>query len=802
MDTQQRKRLNQCAVPLWHETGQHPFRMKLYTLLLGLSLLPFAANATSPRLTNLLPTGGQRGTEVEVRFTGQRLDDAQEIIFYQPGITARKLDSVKTNSVRTTLQIASDCRFGEHQMRLRTATGVSELRTFWVGPFASTNEVEPNSEFAKPQAVPLNSTVLGTILADDVDCFRVSATAGQRLTAEVEAMRLGRGAFDAHVAILDADGKVLAAAEDSTLAMQDAIVSIIAPKTGDYIVQVRESSFGGKEDYHYRLHIGNFPRPVVVYPVAGRAGEKVNVKFLGDVKGDFAQEFKLPTTAQEKFALFAEQGGFSAPSPNWLRVTPLPCVLEAEPNDTRETAASAPEAPVVFNGIIGKASDHDWFRFRTKKGANLQINVFARRLRSPLDSAIQIVNAKGASVAENDDAAGPDSALTFKPEEDGEYTVLVRDHLKRGGADFVYALEIAPVEPSLSVKIPEVARNDTQSRQTITVPRGNRFATLASVKRANFSGDVAFRISGLPTGVKLLADPLAAKTDAAPLVFEAAADAPIGGKLLDLVVVSTNRLEGHFRNDIDLVPAGNNTFYYGTRVEKLYVAVIEAAPFKLRLVEPKVPLVQGGTMEMQVEVERAAGFDEPVSLKMVWSPPGVTAQSDVTIPKGKGSVAFPLNAKADAEVRSWKIAVLGSATVSSGPLFVSTQLAKFDVAEPFLTAVIEKSACEPGRSTNILVKLDQKIPFTGKATVKLLGLPEKATTPDVQITSADKEVIFKVTVDPKCPTGSHKNLFCSVAIKKDGEVIPHSLGAGGILRIVPPKKPVVAAEVPKKVAKN
>ena len=31
------------------------------------------------------------------------------------------------------VKIAADCRLGEHAFRLRTATGLSELRTFWVG---------------------------------------------------------------------------------------------------------------------------------------------------------------------------------------------------------------------------------------------------------------------------------------------------------------------------------------------------------------------------------------------------------------------------------------------------------------------------------------------------------------------------------------------------------------------------------------------------------------------------------------------------------------------------------------------
>ena len=803
----------------------------LWSLAIGhWSSLP--AHAVAPRLTNLLPPGGQRGTEVEVRFTGQRLDDTKEIVFYAPGIAVVSMD-VSTNRLKAMLKIAPDCRLGEHTMRLRTATGVSEVRTFWVSAFTNLAEVEPNTEPTKAQPVPLNVTINGSITSDDLDYFAVTAGKGQRLTAEIEGMRLGRGAFDPYLAIQDKEGRLLSEAKDSALGLQDAIASVIAPEAGDYIVLVRDTAFGGRDDYHYRLHVGTFPRPTAVYPIAAQVGSTVRATFLGDVKGEFEQEIKLPDMPQEKFGVFARfrdnrgpadqtssletrnskletsqslltsaatRDEPGAPSPNWMRVTKFPTAIEAEPNDSRERTGEAHEVPVVFNGVLSKAGDHDWLRFHAKKGQNLQVTVFARRLRSPLDSAIQIVSSKGVPVADNDDAAGPDSSVNFKPDEDGEYSVLVRDHLKRGGPEFVYCVEVAPVEPSLTVKIPEVARNDTQSRQYIAVPRGNRFATLMSVKRASLSGDLVFRADGMPQGVTLAAETMPGKVDQFPLVFEAASDAPVTGKLIDLSAVATNRLAGHFRNDIELVQGPNNTSYYGTRVDKFLVAVTEAAPFRLRVVEPKVPLVQGGSMDLQVMAERDPGFEEPINVKMVWNPPGVTSLPDMTIPKGSNSVTYVLNAKPDADLRDWKIAVHGSAKVNDGDLFVSSQLAKLSVGEPFLTATIERTACEPGKSTNIVVKLEQRMPFEGKATIKLVGLSDKISVPSKEITKDDKEVVFQAKVDPGCSVGSQRNLFCTVAIEKDGEVIPHRVGQGGVFRVVPVKKPVVAAAEPKKVA--
>jgi hypothetical protein len=119
-----------------------------------------------------------------------RLTDAQEILFYTPGFSVTKFQVVNDNQVKATIKIAPDCRLGEHAMRIRSATGISELSTFWVGALPTIDEKEPNSDFTAPQKIPLNVTVLGVVDNEDVDYFAVQAKKGQRLSAEIEGMRL------------------------------------------------------------------------------------------------------------------------------------------------------------------------------------------------------------------------------------------------------------------------------------------------------------------------------------------------------------------------------------------------------------------------------------------------------------------------------------------------------------------------------------------------------------------------------------------------------------------------------------
>ncbi len=750
------------------------------------------AGAVAPHLASVLPTGGRRGTQLEISFRGERLQDTEEIIWYEPGLEVVKLGPVTNKFLKAQVKIAPDCRLGEHHVRLRTATGLSELRTFFVGPYPVVAEKEPNNDPTNAQKVALNTTVAGVVTSEDVDCFAVEARQGDLLSAEVEGMRLGRGLFDPRLAVLDSHGAVLADVDDTQLAMQDPFVSLIVLADGTYIIRLRESTYGGNDNCHYRLHIGAFPRPTLVYPMGGQAGEKITLAFSSEATGRFTQPVKLPPTPEEKFGVYAELDGLPAPSPNWIRVSDFPNVLEAAPNQDREHATATDLAPpLALNGVISQKGEEDWFRFHAAKGVAVDVSVYARRLGSPLDSAIEVFDAKGHSLASNDDAVGADSALKFTPPETSNYLVRIHDTLGRGGRDFAYRIELTPAAPHLEVKIPDVARNDTQSRQYIAVPRGNRFATLISAKRVNFSGELVFGAEGLPPGITLQADRMAANVDAMPLVFEAAPDAPVGGRLLDLTATGTNtagKVVGAFHQEVELVQGPNNTAYYNTSVDKLCVAVTREAPFKLAIVDPKVPLVQAGSMRLEIAAERAPGFDEPIEVQMLWNPPGVSSQPEATIPKGATNVFYQLNAGAGAELHAWKIAVLGHATVAGGPLYVSSQLANLEVAAPFLTGKIETLWVNPGKPGKLTVNLQPAKPFEGTATIRLCGLPEKVTAAEKTITKDNQEVVFDLTVDPKCPAGSYKNLFCALDVPQSGRMIPHTIAAGGILRVVPPKK--------------
>ena len=772
--------------------------------LAGSAALALAATAlaVAPNLATLAPAGGQRGTAVEVTLRGDRLADAQEIFFYSPGITVEKITDPADKSVKVVFKIAPDCRVGEHALRLRTAGGLSALRIFYVGPFPTVTEKEPNNERAKAQPLALNSTVEGSLGPEDVDFFTVEAKQGQRLSIEIEGARLGRTMFDPVIAIQDAGGRVLASSDDTPLLGHDSFASVLAPADGKYLIQVRDMTYAVGA-HPYRLHVGDFPRPAAVFPLGGQAGETLAAKFLGDPAGEFMQQVKLPDQASgERFGALPEHGG-TAPSSNWLRVTPLP---NAEWVQTASTQAKAPllnlPAPLAFNGILETKGDAAFFRVTAKKDQNLDFTVFARRLGSPLDSVLTIFDAKGKSLGSNDDAAGnPDSTVRVRIPADGDYTVKVADQLNRGGPLHTYRVEIAEVKPLPVLSIPDTARYDNETRKSIVVPRGNRFAVLMNVARDGFNGDLKLSFDGLPAGITAQADLIPGSLSAVPVVFEAAADAEIAGGLLTPAVkpadpAADQKLASRFRHTVEWTRIQNATVYVQSEVDRIATAVAEEVPFSVRIVEPKVPLVQVGEMALQISAERRDGFDEPITVKMLWNPPGVSALPDMVIPKGATSVAYKLNSTNKADTRKWKIAVVASATVKGGLAHVSSQLAELEIAPPHLAGKIDLAKVERGQTTKIICVLDQKIPFEGTATARLTGLPDNVTAQPVEITKHSKEAVFEIVTNEKSPAGSHKNVACSVVITRDGEPITHLIASGSVLRIDLPRAQPAPAPVP------
>ncbi len=766
----------------------------------------------SPDLVSSTPRGAQVGSEARITFTGDRLDDAQELLFHDLGITFKDLKVVDAKKVEATLVIAKDCRLGEHHVRIRCASGTSYARTFWVSQFANVAEVEPNNEFEAPQLVALNSTIEGAATPEDIDYYKVVAKKGQRISVEVEALRINNirnaVAVDPYVAILDKDRFEIANSDDSALLKQESVLSILAPEDGEYIIEVRDSAFQGRGTY--RVHVGTYPRPLGIYPAGGKAGTEVEFTLIGDQKGAYKKKVTLPADGSETYHVFAANEGQLPPSGNQVRIVPFDNVLEAEPNNTTKEATAGAALPLAFNGVLQEAADRDYFKFTATNGQKFRFRSYANKIGTPVDTVLYIYDAAGKQVGTSDDADGSsDSRIDFTAAADGEYFVMIKDMLDRGGEDFIYRIESEPYTPDIVVTMPDMVRNDTQYRKQFDIPQGNHFAMTVNVSRSSVSGDLTFDVPNLPAGVTWEADTIPANLSTFPIVFHAAADAPIDGDLYALNVKTAAAdkpvVTGTYKQVLDFVRGNpNGVLYYGSDSEKFPIAVAEAAPFAISIDKPAVPLVRDGTIRLKVRAKRN-GYEGKILVRMLWNPPGVSGPATMTIPDKINEIDYELNANANAEVRSWKITMLAEADAGKGLVTVSAPFTDLRIEEPYLGMKLNLATVNQGQNVNMICDLSQLRAFEGKAVANLYGLPAKSTAAPMEITKDQKQLLIPITTAEDTPVGQHKNMFCTVVVTENGQPITHRVGMGGILRVDPkpkeapakpaePKQPVVAAK--------
>jgi Bacterial pre-peptidase C-terminal domain len=808
--------------------------MKIW-LAFAVALCGSIAEAGAPRLAKVYPPGGQRGTTVEVEFTGRGLDQPKEVLFYETGIAVESIVPVETTTapngksqpvdpgtrVRVKLKLASDCPLGAHGLRIRTGGGLSEYHRFFVGPFPIIEENEvvakqrnDTRETATP--VPVNSTVLGRLNdPTDVDVYRVEVKRGQRVSAEVEAARLGvdRGIPDLFMTIYDAAGKKLASADDSALYVQDPVLSIVAERDGPYFVEVRHSTFNGAGEV-YRLHIGTFTRPTAVYPSGGQAGENLKVQILGDPKGAWSQTVQLPKTPGD-FAFTASDAGGPAPTPNRLRVSAFPNVLEVEPNNTVDEVPSSATVslPAAFNGIIDKPGDVDCFRFRAKKGEQFKFHALAQALGSPVYPLIWIkpVGGKAAMIRATESRPNQlgyapsnglnreshDPVLEWTAPVDGEYVLGVEDERGEGGNDYVYRVEVGPAVDAVYTYIAPEPDNQQlpQLRQSISVAAGNRCTVQVGVFATNrpFSGELELVGVNLPKGVTVNAPRITPGMTKVPVVFEADAGATPQAALVDLVVrpVGGATLASGYRQTILMNAYGNNDYYLHVPIDRLALAVTEPAPFRLEVEEPKSALVQNGETTLKFKVHRDKGFDGPVTVQMEAKPTGISTATPVVVPAGSTEGTYVLGASRNATAGIQQVtltAMSGSGrrgyNDGEGRTYVASPMFKLTIAEPHVEARLPRLSIERGKTATLVCKLNHLQKFEGAAKATLARLPRgiELVETSKEITSADKEVTFTLKATSDALVGNYQGIVLDLTVVDKGQSVRQMSGYG-VLRV-------------------
>ena len=442
--------------------------------------------------------GAARMTPKEFLALRERLIDPKR----QPN--AQISETVSVNII-----IAPDAKPGRREIRLQTSSGVTNPLVLDIGQHAEYLENESNNktpDAGVPKSLPV--VINGQIMPGDIDRFAFTARKGMKLVAVVSARELipyladaVPGWFQASLKLSDANGKEVAYTDDFRF-HPDPIIQYEVPADGKYVLEIKDSIYRGREDFVYRITVGELPFITGAFPLGGPAGAKTPVKLTG---------WNLPADAITVDG--AKSSGGSVPITlskdkcisNTVRfaVDTLPECLEAKSND-KPASAQAIKLPMIVNGRIDAPGDRDVFSFVGKKGDRVVAEVLARRLESPLDSLLKLTDASGKLLAVNDDyedkGAGlvthhADSRIGARLPADGTYYVHLADTQHKGGPAHAYRLRVSLRRPDFALR---VVPSGINAKSGMTLP-----ITVFALRKDGYAGPIALDLKGVPQSFAL-----------------------------------------------------------------------------------------------------------------------------------------------------------------------------------------------------------------------------------------------------------------------------------------------------------
>jgi hypothetical protein len=560
-------------------------------------------------------------------------------------------------AVTLEVTILPDAAPGEREIRLRNANGISNPLVFWVGqltefsePAAHPNTVAPESggpENPRPltqspeRTVTLPAIVNGQILPGEVDRICFAAKKGQKLIIAASARALipyladaVPGWFQPTLTLYDAKGHELAY-DDRFLFNPDPVLYYEIRDDGNYAVAIKDSIYRGRQDFIYRVALGELPFITGIYPLGGHVGQKTSVELKGwnlpsantlvDATGKDPGQLML---AVKRDNILSNQFAFALDAD--------PECVEAEPNDSG-TLANNLVAPAIINGRIDKPGDRDVFSFEGQAGAEIVIEVFARRLNSPLDSILQLTDSEGKQIAANDDSEDKgsgltthhaDSRLSCKLPAAGKYYIHLGDTQHQGGREYAYRLHVHAPHPDFDLRVTPSSinfRGGTHVPVTVFALRKDGFAGPIDLSLQDTSR--AFSLTGarIPAGqdkVRLtLTTPATPRDEAYPVNF--LGRATVNGKSVTRSAVPAEDMMQAFAYR-HLVPSKE------MKVQVIGRGLVPKSAFRLED-KPPLKIPAGGTAVFHVAV-RLGKFFENIQVELSEPPEGISIQKSANGP--------------------------------------------------------------------------------------------------------------------------------------------------------------------------
>ncbi len=521
-------------------------------------------------------------------------------------------------AVRIRVTLAADASPGERELRLLSAAGLSNPLVFCVGQLPEYGEEraaaavpptaskpEPATAHRKPpMEVAIPAVLNGQLLPGAVDRFRFSAKKGQRLVAAVSARSLMPyladavpGWIQAALTLRDSKGRELAYS-DAFRFNPDPVISFIVPADGAYTLEINDAIYRGREDFVYRISLGELPFITGVYPLGGTAGRPTSVELTG---WNLPQRSLVvdPASRAPGIAHFSVASNGIASNEMPFGLDNLPEASDAGSGRTPSTAQPV-ALPVIVNGRIERPGQWKVFKFEGRAGQKIVAEVMARRLDSPLDSVLRLTDASGRQLAYNDDMDDKadwlhthhaDSYLAAVLPAQGTYFIHLGDIQQNGGPEYAYRLRLSEPRPDFELRITPSGLNVRSG--------GSTPLTVHVLRKDGFTGPVSLALLKPPRGIVLSGARIAADEESiqmtlsapfgpleAPAFLQIAGQAEIGGQTLTHDAVPAEDMMQAFAYR-HLVPA-----------KALVVATVGRAFPRVRVrvyARPPVRITAGGT---------------------------------------------------------------------------------------------------------------------------------------------------------------------------------------------------------------
>ena len=598
------------------------------------------------------------GTNMWTVADAMERDQIRTNIFKNP--PNRTANPAMIDTVILKISIAANAAPGDREIRLATPNGLSNPLRFCFGtlPEISKSAAKAvNPDFAKyaekigghpaPAGTPkyearisLPAVINGQIMPGGVDRYRFTAARGQQLIIAASARSLipyladaVPGWFESVLTIYDVRGKELAS-EERFHFQPDPVIRFEVPRDGEYTVEIHDSIFRGREDFVYRIAIGELPFVTGIFPLGGQVGKATSIALTG---WNLPRKTFLANNTEAQNSIIALTGEFINAVP--FAVDDLPECFERKPNQSVENAQVV-TLPCVVNGHIAQPGERAVFQFAGHADQQIVAEIYARRLGSPLDSFLQLTDTDGKQIAFNDDFEDKgsglnthhaDSYLTATLPTDGTYFIHLTDTQGKGGSDFAYRLRVSEPRPDFALR---VVPSSLSLRAGMSAS-----VTVFAVRRDGFTNAINLELKAAPEGFSLSGARIAAGQDKAQ--FTVKAPAQTSGQIVPIAIEGRAVVAGRTIAQI-AAPADDmmQAFIYRHLVTAKELAVLVSGShkwfprdaFKITSVLP-LSISSGGQARVRVSAP-PGNFSERFALELDNAPEGISLASVSPIPTG------------------------------------------------------------------------------------------------------------------------------------------------------------------------